>query len=173
MYLKLRDHPHASSQRLSATGHLADNQVSGGPSSATLQRGGAAAETPLAKLLKSGVNGINRASIVTSTTRFGASGGSNRPTRLPSFRGSATILNQFGKRLCDGDDHFIRFTRIDFVGTASRGGILGKKIFDQVDHHARVQVDTGAPHFSKLLSIGSTRMISRCMRPFLVHVSPI
>jgi hypothetical protein len=34
-------------------------------------------------------------------------------------------------------------------------------------------VDTGAPHFSKLLSIGSTRMISRCMRPFLVHVSPI
>jgi hypothetical protein len=38
---------------------------------------------------------------------------------------------------------------------------------------ARVQVDTGAPHFSKLLSIGSTRMISRFMRPFLVHVSPI
>src|ERR1700730_15049749 len=38
---------------------------------------------------------------------------------------------------------------------------------------ARVQVDTGAPHFSKLLSIGSTRMISRCMRPLLVHVSPI
>ena len=37
----------------------------------------------------------------------------------------------------------------------------------------RVQVDTGAPHFSKLLSIGSTRMISRFMRPFLVHVSPI
>jgi hypothetical protein len=33
-------------------------------------------------------------------------------------------------------------------------------------------VDTGAPHFSKLLSIGSTRMISRFMRPFLVHVSP-
>src|SRR5580693_4080937 len=38
---------------------------------------------------------------------------------------------------------------------------------------ARVQVDTGAPHFSKLLSIGSNRMISRFMRPFLVHVSPI
>jgi hypothetical protein len=34
-------------------------------------------------------------------------------------------------------------------------------------------VDTGAPHFSKLLSIGSTRMISRCMRPLPVHVSPI
>ena len=38
---------------------------------------------------------------------------------------------------------------------------------------ARVQADTAAPHFSKLLSIGSTRMISRCMRPFLVHVSAI
>src|ERR1700724_2152703 len=35
-----------------------------------------------------------------------------------------------------------------------------------------VEVRRGA-HFSKLLSIGSTRMISRCMRPFLVHVSPI
>ena len=28
---------------------------------------------------------------------------------------------------------------------------------------ARVQVDTGAPHLSKLLSMGSTRMISRSM----------
>jgi hypothetical protein len=32
---------------------------------------------------------------------------------------------------------------------------------------ARVQVDTGAPHFSKLLSMGSTRMISRSMRSLL------
>jgi hypothetical protein len=34
---------------------------------------------------------------------------------------------------------------------------------------ARVQVDTGAPHFSKLLSMGSTRMISRSMRSLLVR----
>ena len=31
---------------------------------------------------------------------------------------------------------------------------------------ARVQADTGAPHFSKLLSNGSTRMISRSMALF-------
>jgi hypothetical protein len=38
---------------------------------------------------------------------------------------------------------------------------------------ARVQVDTGAPHFSKLLSKGSTRMISRSMRSLLVSFASV
>ena len=44
--------------------------------------------------------------------------------------------SEFRNRLCDSDDHFIRFTGIDFVCPTSRRGILGKVIIDQFDHHA-------------------------------------